>query len=119
MRAKTLQILWHGKEPVYSVDFNSNGTLATCGADKEIKLWEVRNCVLTQVYYLSSHYQPHLRRNTTNRYPSLEASGAWRESLTTPLTFLTPIPCASQQTLMPSCKPNRCRSCVMRRDLQP
>jgi chromatin assembly factor 1 subunit B len=40
-KVKTLQIVWHGKEPVYSVDFHSNGTLATAGADKEVKLWAV------------------------------------------------------------------------------
>lgn len=42
MRAKTIQIVWHGKEPVYSVDFHPDGTLFTGGADKEIKAWEVR-----------------------------------------------------------------------------
>lgn len=40
-QVKTLQIVWHEKEPVYSVDFHPDGTLATAGADKEIKLWEV------------------------------------------------------------------------------
>ena len=39
---KTLQIVWHEKEPVYSVDFHPDGTLVTAGADQEIKLWEVR-----------------------------------------------------------------------------
>ncbi|KAK3252900.1 3-oxoacyl-[acyl-carrier-protein] synthase [Cymbomonas tetramitiformis] len=41
MKTKTLQILWHGKEPVYSLDFHASGVLATAGGDKEIKLWEV------------------------------------------------------------------------------
>ncbi|KAL4452332.1 hypothetical protein ABPG75_007994 [Micractinium tetrahymenae] len=41
MRAKTLQIVWHAKEPVYSVDFHPNGQLVTGGADKEVKVWEV------------------------------------------------------------------------------
>lgn len=41
MKVKTLQIVWHGKEPVYSVDFAGPATLATAGADKEIKLWQV------------------------------------------------------------------------------
>lgn len=41
MRAKTLQIVWHGKEPVYSVDFHPDGTLVTGGQDKEIKVWQV------------------------------------------------------------------------------
>ncbi|KAK9843501.1 hypothetical protein WJX81_006208 [Elliptochloris bilobata] len=41
MKAKTLQIVWHGKEPVYSLDFHPSGILATGGADKDIKLWQV------------------------------------------------------------------------------
>jgi len=40
-KVKTIQIVWHEKEPVYSVDFHPDGTLATAGADKEIKLWQV------------------------------------------------------------------------------
>lgn len=38
MKAKVLQIVWHEKEPVYSVDFHASGFLATAGADKEIKV---------------------------------------------------------------------------------
>ncbi len=38
MRAKTLQVVWHSREPVYSVDFHPDGTLATGGGDKEIKV---------------------------------------------------------------------------------
>ncbi len=38
MRVKTLQIVWHGKEPVYTLDFHPSGILATGGADKEIKV---------------------------------------------------------------------------------
>ena len=38
MRVKTLQVVWHGKEPVYSLDFHPSGILATGGADKEIKV---------------------------------------------------------------------------------
>ncbi|KAI7835339.1 hypothetical protein COHA_010755, partial [Chlorella ohadii] len=41
VKAKTLQVVWHSKEPVYSVDFHPNGQLATGGADKEVKVWEV------------------------------------------------------------------------------
>ena len=37
-----LQIVWHGKEPVYSLDFHPDGTLATAGADKEIKVTSCR-----------------------------------------------------------------------------
>lgn len=42
MKAKVLQIVWHGKEPVYSLDFHPDGTLATAGADKEIKVTQCR-----------------------------------------------------------------------------
>ena len=38
MRAKTLQIIWHSKEPVLSLDFHPDGYLATSGADKDIKV---------------------------------------------------------------------------------
>lgn len=38
MKAKVLQIVWHEKEPVYSVDFHVSGFLATAGADKEVKV---------------------------------------------------------------------------------
>lgn len=38
MKAKTLQIVWHSKEPVFSVDFHPDGYIATGGADKEIKV---------------------------------------------------------------------------------
>lgn len=38
MKAKTLQIVWHGKEPVYSLDFHPSGILATGGADKDIRV---------------------------------------------------------------------------------
>ncbi|GAX74420.1 hypothetical protein CEUSTIGMA_g1869.t1 [Chlamydomonas eustigma] len=38
MRVKTLQIVWHEKEPVCSVDFSKDGILATGGADKTIKV---------------------------------------------------------------------------------
>ena len=41
MRAKTLQIVWHEKQPVFSVDFHPDGYLATGGADREIKVRSV------------------------------------------------------------------------------
>ncbi|GLI71162.1 hypothetical protein VaNZ11_016228 [Volvox africanus] len=42
MQLKTLQIVWHGKEPVLSVDFQPNThTLASGGQDGEVKHWEV------------------------------------------------------------------------------
>jgi len=39
MKAKTLQILWHNKEPVLTVDIHyPSGLVATGGADKEIRV---------------------------------------------------------------------------------
>ena len=38
---KTVQIVWHEKEPISSLDFSKSGVLATAGADKTIK---VRAC---------------------------------------------------------------------------
>ena len=38
MKVKVLQIVWHNKEPVFSLDFDHNGTLVTAGADSEIKV---------------------------------------------------------------------------------
>lgn len=45
MRATTLEVVWHDKQPVLSVDFHPDGTLATAGADREIRLWQVRGPV--------------------------------------------------------------------------
>lgn len=42
MKAGTLQIVWHAKDPVYSLDFHPSGLLATAGGDKEIKVKSVR-----------------------------------------------------------------------------
>lgn len=44
MKAKTLQIIWHEKQPVFSVDFHPDGYLATGGADREIKVNHIRGC---------------------------------------------------------------------------
>ncbi|KAL6747735.1 WD40-repeat-containing domain protein [Haematococcus lacustris] len=43
MKAKTIQIVWHGREPVCSLDFHPADPtlLLTAGADKDVKLWEV------------------------------------------------------------------------------
>ena len=41
MRAKTLQVVWHDKKPVFSLDFHPSGLLATGGGDNDVKLWKV------------------------------------------------------------------------------
>ena len=39
MKGGTVQIAWHGSEPVLSLDFHSiSGLLATAGADHDIKV---------------------------------------------------------------------------------
>ena len=41
MKLTTPQIVWHGKEPVFSADFHHSGDLwrlATGGADKDVKV---------------------------------------------------------------------------------
>ena len=39
MKVKVVQIVWHSKEPVFSVDFHGpSGMLATGGGDKDIKV---------------------------------------------------------------------------------
>ncbi|KAK6095361.1 Chromatin assembly factor 1 subunit [Batrachochytrium dendrobatidis] len=43
MKAKTLQILWHDRSPVFSADFEQilDGRLATCGGDNNVRIWKV------------------------------------------------------------------------------
>eukprot|EP00775_Hariotina_reticulata_P011727 gene11727-11871_t len=43
MKVKTLQIVWHTKEPVYSIDFHPDGYFATAGGDNDVKIWDVGN----------------------------------------------------------------------------
>jgi chromatin assembly factor 1 subunit B len=39
MKVKTIQILWHNKQPIYSSDFEpSSSRLATGGADSAIRV---------------------------------------------------------------------------------
>lgn len=38
MKVKVVQIVWHSKEPVFSVDFHPSGLLASGGGDKDIKV---------------------------------------------------------------------------------
>ena len=44
MKLITPEIVWHSKEPVYSVDFSvlpSSYRLVSAGADKDIKIWDI------------------------------------------------------------------------------
>ncbi|ELR12515.1 chromatin assembly factor 1, subunit B, putative [Acanthamoeba castellanii str. Neff] len=41
MKVKTVLIAWHGREPVYSIDFHSSGRIATGGADNCVNIWKV------------------------------------------------------------------------------
>eukprot|EP00123_Amoebidium_parasiticum_P010804 comp20335_c0_seq1/m.25608 comp20335_c0_seq1/g.25608 ORF comp20335_c0_seq1/g.25608 comp20335_c0_seq1/m.25608 type:complete len:760 (-) comp20335_c0_seq1:14-2293(-) len=40
MKAQTLEISWHAKEPILSVDFCGD-RLATAGADNDVKMWRI------------------------------------------------------------------------------
>lgn len=39
MKVCTPQILWHGRDPIFSVDFHPSGRVATAGAD-DVKIWK-------------------------------------------------------------------------------
>ncbi|KAL2621233.1 hypothetical protein R1flu_001438 [Riccia fluitans] len=44
MKGGTIQISWHGSDPVLSADFHpTSGLLATGGADRDIKLWSLHH----------------------------------------------------------------------------
>ncbi|KAG6552663.1 hypothetical protein Mapa_005610 [Marchantia paleacea] len=65
MKGGTVQISWHGSDPILSVDFHpTSGLLATAGADRDIKLWSLNHvekskalptaCFKTNLSYHSS-----------------------------------------------------------------
>lgn len=64
MKAKTIQIVWHTKEPVWTLDFHPTNTnvLATGGADKDIKVcslaMHLENCHLFALSQLTSQLFP-------------------------------------------------------------
>jgi hypothetical protein len=61
MRAKTLQIVWHCKEPVFSLDFSpcEPCTLITAGADKDIKVRCYNVTLRTLAHGLTLHRLGH------------------------------------------------------------
>ena len=56
MKIKLLNVVWHDKEPVFSIDWHPSGRIATGGADKEVKIWRVENIASAkpQVKYVCS-----------------------------------------------------------------
>ncbi|XP_024524120.1 chromatin assembly factor 1 subunit FAS2-like isoform X2 [Selaginella moellendorffii] len=82
MKAGTVQIAWHGCDPVLSADFHPvSGLLATCGADKDIKLWllaSVDGKALTKVTFEASLSHHSAAVNAVRFSPSGDAlaSGA-------------------------------------------
>jgi chromatin assembly factor 1 subunit B len=58
MKVKTVLISWHGREPVYSIDFHSSGRVATGGAD---------NCVNVRSYSRAWRPAPCSQILTTTR----------------------------------------------------
>ncbi|KAJ1336408.1 hypothetical protein BSLG_007192 [Batrachochytrium salamandrivorans] len=63
MRAKTLQILWHDRRPVFSIDFEPTpgGRLATCGGDSC-----VRHLTLTSVSFMGGDHAHYGYASTMN-----------------------------------------------------
>ncbi|OAE25059.1 hypothetical protein AXG93_1731s1000 [Marchantia polymorpha subsp. ruderalis] len=50
MKGGTVQISWHGSDPILSVDFHpTSGLLATAGADRDIKLWSLNHVEKSKV----------------------------------------------------------------------
>jgi len=41
MKVKILEVLWHDKAPVHSVDMDATGRLATAGSDNNVRLWRL------------------------------------------------------------------------------
>ncbi len=73
MHLKTLQIIWHGKEPVFSVDFQPNShTLVSGGQDGEIKV-PVDGC--------SAYHSALLQRESTSRARGMFTRRAHRIAL--------------------------------------
>ena len=58
MRVKTLQVVWHEREPVCSLDFSKSGVLATGGADKSIKVVLTRFSREIHLNHNTARFQP-------------------------------------------------------------
>lgn len=43
MKFKLLNVVWHDKDPVFSIDWHPSGRIATGGSDKEVKIWRIEN----------------------------------------------------------------------------
>ncbi|KAJ3258742.1 Chromatin assembly factor 1 subunit B [Boothiomyces macroporosus] len=56
MRAKTLQIIWHDKLPIFSVDFDPiRNRFATCGGDHNARIWSLKDGNVEYLSTLSRH----------------------------------------------------------------
>lgn len=56
MRVKTVQILWHDKQPIFSVDL-SGSLLATAGGDSMVRIWSLDANTVEFRSTLSRHAQ--------------------------------------------------------------
>jgi chromatin assembly factor 1 subunit B len=55
MKVKTIQILWHNKQPIYSADFEPvSSRLATGGADSAIRIWRIGADDVSPIHFLST-----------------------------------------------------------------
>lgn len=53
MKFNTYLIIWHHKEPVFSVDFHESGRIATGGADNTVKVcFIIPSLFKPLIYYL-------------------------------------------------------------------
>lgn len=43
MKVELIQINWHGKLPIYTIEFISKDTLMTGGSDANVRFWEIQN----------------------------------------------------------------------------
>jgi WD40 repeat protein len=66
MRAKTLQIIWHSKDPVFSIDFHPDGYFATGGADREIKVSLDEGAVALAGHSHSQQHGQHAQHSINN-----------------------------------------------------
>ncbi|KNC54541.1 chromatin assembly factor 1 subunit B [Thecamonas trahens ATCC 50062] len=43
MHIKTVQVVWHSRKPVLSLDFHTNSRLVTGGADATVRVWRIKD----------------------------------------------------------------------------
>eukprot|EP01112_Ceratiomyxa_fruticulosa_P019530 TRINITY_DN6412_c0_g2_i1.p1 TRINITY_DN6412_c0_g2~~TRINITY_DN6412_c0_g2_i1.p1 ORF type:complete len:577 (-),score=131.74 TRINITY_DN6412_c0_g2_i1:88-1818(-) len=77
MKSETIMILWHSKDPVFSVDFHSSGRLVTGGADNDVKIWRIirnntNNNVTNNEHTTEATSSTSVTKNKHKEYHSIE-----------------------------------------------